>query len=187
MCRLCVIFKFMPKNKGNKNKIKDSKTKAIELIPFEQRISKSIGSVMSLYIHTAVFVLSFLLIILGVSTEMVLLTLTTVVSLEAIYLSILIQIAVNKNTESLEEVEEDLGEIQEDLGEIADDVEDIQEDIDEIADDVEDIQEDIDEIEEEVDDIEEGDNKRDNEVNIKFKNIDEQLSLILQEIKNLKK
>ncbi len=128
---------------------------------------------MSLYIHTAVFTLSFLLIMLGVSTEKVLLTLTTLVSLEAIYLSILIQIAVNKNTESLEEVEEDLDEIQEDL--------------DEIADDVEDIQEDIDDIEEEVEDIEEGDNKRDNEVNIKFKNIDEQLSLILQEIKNLKK
>jgi peptidoglycan hydrolase CwlO-like protein len=163
----------MPKNKGNKNKIKDSKTKATEFVPFEEKISKSIGSVMSLYIHTAVFTLSFLLIILGFSTEIVLLTLTTLVSLEAIYLSILIQIAVNKNTESLEEVEEDLDEIQEDL--------------DEIADDVEDIQEDIDEIEEEVDDIEDSDNKRDNEVNVKFKNIDEQLSLILQEIKNLKK
>ncbi len=173
MSTVYVIFKFMPKNKGKKNKTKDGKTKVMEPVPFEQRISKSIGSVMSLYIHTAVFTLSFLLIMLGVSTEKVLLTLTTLVSLEAIYLSILIQIAVNKNTESLEEVEEDLDEIQEDL--------------DEIADDVEDIQEDIDDIEEEVEDIEEGDNKRDNEVNIKFKNIDEQLSLILQEIKNLKK
>lgn len=163
----------MPKNKGNKNKAKAAKVKVIEHVPFEEKISKSIGSVTSLYIHTAIFILSFLLIILGVSTEIVLLTLTTLVSLEAIYLSILIQIAVNKNTESLEEVEEDLDEIQEDL--------------DEIADDVEDIQEDIDGIEEEVDDIEEGDNKRDNEVNVKFKNIDEQLSLILQEIKNLKK
>lgn len=163
----------MPKNKGIKDKSKKSKIKVIEHVPFEEKISKSIGSVTSLYIHTAIFILSFLLIILGVSTEIVLLTLTTLVSLEAIYLSILIQIAVNKNTESLEEVEEDLDEIQEDL--------------DEIADDVEDIQEDIDEIEEEVDDIEEGDNKRDNEVNVKFKNIDEQLSLILQEIKNLKK
>jgi peptidoglycan hydrolase CwlO-like protein len=163
----------MPKNKEIKDKSKNNKIKVIEHIPFEEKISKSIGSVTSLYIHTAVFALSFLLIILGVSTEIVLLTLTTLVSLEAIYLSILIQIAVNKNTESLEEVEEDLDEIQEDL--------------DEIADDVEDIQEDIDEIEEEVDDIEEGDNKRDNEVNVKFKNIDEQLNLILQEIKNLKK
>lgn len=173
MCTVCVIFKFMPKNKGNKNKIKAVKIKTLEHIPFEEKISKSIGSVTSLYIHTAIFILSFLLIILGVSTEIVLLTLTTLVSLEAIYLSILIQIAVNKNTESLEEVEEDLDEIQEDL--------------DEIADDVEDIQEDIDEIEEEVDEIEDSDNKRDNEVNVKFKNIDEQLSLILQEIKNLKK
>lgn len=168
----------MPKNKGNKDKLKkdkvnNNKTNNTESVPFEERISKSIGSVMSLYIHTAIFITAFLLILIGFSTEIVLLTLTTLVSLEAIYLSILIQISVNKNTESLEEVEEDLDEIQEDL--------------DEIADDVEDIQEDIDGIEEEVDDIEEGDNKRDNEVNVKFKNIDEQLNLILQEIKNLKK
>lgn len=173
MCIVYVIFKLMHKNKGNKNKIKTAKKKNLDKVPFEERISKSIGSVASLYVHTAIFTIAFLLIALGFSTEIVLLTLTTLVSLEAIYLSILIQIAVNKNTQSLEEVEEDLDEIQEDL--------------DEIADDVEDIQEDIDDIEEEVDDIEEGDNKRDNEVNVKFKNIDEQLNLILQEIKNLKK
>ncbi len=141
--------------------------------PFEEKIATWVGSTSSLYIHTAIFLASFLLILLGVSEERVLLILTTLVSLEAIYLAIFIQMSVNKNTESLEEVEEDLGEIQEDI-------EDIQEDVDEI-------QEDIDEIEEDVDDIEEGDNKRDKQVDDKFKSIDRQLEIILQEIKNLKK
>ncbi len=165
-------------------KIKDEKKIKIAKIPvpetFEEKVSKSIGSIWSLYIHTAIFVLSFLLIILGVSTEEVLLTLTTLVSLEAIYLSIFIQMAVNKNTESLEEVEEDLDEIQEDIDEIQEGVESIEEDIDEI-------QEDVEEIEEDVDEIEEGDNKRDKAVNDKFTKIDNQLNLILAELKNLQK
>ncbi|MBC7981904.1 hypothetical protein H7X65_02395 [Candidatus Parcubacteria bacterium] len=165
-------------------KIKDEKKIKLPKIPakltFEEKVSKSIGSIWSLYIHTGIFLLSFLLIILGVSTEEVLLTLTTLVSLEAIYLSIFIQMAVNKNTESLEEVEEDLGEIQEDIDEIQEGVDSIEEDIDEI-------QEDVEEIEEDVDEIEEGDTKREKEVNDKFTKIDNQLNLILDEIKNLRK
>ncbi len=152
--------------------IKNKDKKAIQK-PFEERIATWVGSTSSLFIHTALFLSAFILILLGVSEERVLLILTTIVSLEAIYLAIFIQMSVNKNTESLEEVEEDLGEIQEDI-------EDIQEDVDEI-------QEDIDEIEEEVDDIEEGDTKRDKVVNDKFNKIDQQLEVILQEIKNLKK
>lgn len=148
------------------DKIKDIKMKKEQKISFEEKVSKGIGSKMSLYIHTALFTFSFLLIILGVSTEQVLLILTTIVSLEAIYLAIFIQMTVNKNTESLEEVEEDLDDIQEDLDEI---------------------QEDIDDIEEDVDDIEDSDTKRDREVNFRFKSIDNQLANILEEIKNLKK
>lgn len=153
-------------------KSKDKKAKIETKITFEEKISKGIGSTLSLYIHTALFLLSFFLMLLGVPADRVLLILTTLVSLEAIYLAIFIQMTVNKNTESLEEVEEDLDEIQEDI-------EDIQEDVDEI-------QEDIDGIEEEVDDIEEGDSKRDKAVDDKFRSIDSQLQLILQEIKNLK-
>ena len=150
----------------NKNKNKDIKK------PIEERLAMWIGTKSSLYIHTLLFLFALMLILLGVSEERVLLILTTLVSLEAIYLAIFIQMSVNKNTESLEEVEEDLGEIQEDI-------EDIQEDVDEI-------QEDIDEIEEEVDDIEEGDNKRDKEIDNKFININNQLENILEEIKKLK-
>jgi len=149
-------------------------------LTFDQKVSRGVGSMMSLYIHTAIFLFAGALIVLGVSTEEVLLMLTTLVSLEAIYLSIFIQMAVNKNTESLEDIEEDVEEIQEDI-------EEIQEDVDEIQEDVDEIQEDVEEIEEEVDEIEDLDNKRDKEVNDKFKNIDNQLNLILEELKNLRK
>lgn len=154
------------------NKTKEKKIKIKPKITFEEKISKGVGSTLSLYIHTAVFALSFVLILLGVPADRVLLILTTLVSLEAIYLAIFIQMTVNKNTESLEEVEEDLDEIQEDI-------EDIQEDVDEI-------QEDIDGIEEEVDEIEDLDNKRDKEVDVKFGDINKQLQIILEEIKSLK-
>ncbi len=151
----------------DKTKLKTPKIPKIQApITFEQKVSRNVGSIWSLYIHTVLFTISFLLIILGISAEKVLLTLTTIVSLEAIYLSIFIQMAVNKNTDSLEEVEEDLDEIQEDIDEI---------------------QEDVEEIEEDVEEIEDSDNKRDKAVNDKFKNIDNQLQLILEEIKNLRK
>jgi len=77
-----------------------------------------IGSIESLIVHTLFFVVAFLFGILGVSWNKILLTLTTVVSLEAIYLAIFIQMSVNRNTTSLAEVEEDIDEIQEDVDEI---------------------------------------------------------------------
>ena len=72
------------------------------------------------------------LALLGVRLDTILLVLTTAVSLEAIYLAIFIQIAVNQNTQSLQGVEEDIDEIQEDVDEIQKDVDEIQEDVDEI-------------------------------------------------------
>jgi chromosome segregation ATPase len=65
--------------------------------------------------------------------------LTTVVSLEAIYIANLIQFTVNRNTQSLKEVEEDIDEIQEDVEELGEDVDEIQEDIEDIQEDVEDM------------------------------------------------
>ncbi len=106
------------------------------------RFTEWVGSISSLIVHTILFVASFLLIALGVNTETVLLVLTTVVSLEAIYLAIFIQMTVNRNTQSLEEVEEDIDEIQEDI-------EGVEKDIDEIQKDVDEIQEDVDEMTEE--------------------------------------
>jgi len=96
-----------------------------------------IGSINSILVHTALFLLSFLLMVFGVNVDRVLLVLTTVVSLEAIYLAIFIQMTVNRNTARLRAVSRDIDEIQEDVEEISEDIDEIQEDIDEIQEDVE--------------------------------------------------
>lgn len=112
-----------------------------------------IGSIQSLIVHTLLFALSFSLVFFGVALEQILLVVTTVVSLEAIYLAIFIQIALNQQAQSLEEVEKDVDQIQDTVEEIHEDVEEIQEDVDEIQEDVEEIQEDVEEIEKDVDEI----------------------------------
>ena len=86
-----------------------------------------IGSTSSLIFHTIFFIISFALIFLGISVEDVLLILTTVVSLEAIYLAIFIQMTINRNTLQLHAVEKDIEEITEDIEDIQEDVEDISE------------------------------------------------------------
>lgn len=91
-----------------------------------------IGTTQSLVVHTLFFIGSLALAVLGFNTDQVLLVLTTLVSLEAIYLSIFIQMTVNRNTKSLEEVEADIDEIQEDVEGLEEDVEEISTDIDEI-------------------------------------------------------
>ncbi len=94
-----------------------------------------IGSFPSLIIHTLIFASCFVVGFLHGNWDTVLLVLTTIVSLEAIYLSIFIQMSINRNTESLEEVEKDIDEIQKDVDEIAEDVEDIAEDVEELQED----------------------------------------------------
>lgn len=91
-----------------------------------------IGSFPSLIIHTIIFIACFLAGFIWHNWDTVLLVLTTIVSLEAIYLSIFIQMSINRNTESLEEVGKDIDEIQEDIDEIQEDVEDIAEDVEEL-------------------------------------------------------
>ena len=66
-------------------------------------IINSMGSVISLIIHTIFFVFAWLF------TDF--LFLTTVVSLEAIYLSILIQMSVNYQSKKLQSIQEDMEEI----------------------------------------------------------------------------
>lgn len=115
---------------------------------WDEKLTGWIGSVSSLAMHTLIFGGVFVSILLGAPVDKSLLVLTTIVSLEAIYLSILIQMSVNRASQSLEEVEEDLGEIQEDIDEIQSDVEEIQEGVEEMEEEIEEIQEDIEQIEE---------------------------------------
>jgi len=91
-----------------------------------------VGTPESLIAHTIVFAASFAFVLSGAPLATVLLVLTTAVSLEAIYLSIFIQMTVNRNTQSLEEVGEDIGEIQEDVKELETGVDEISGDIDKI-------------------------------------------------------
>lgn len=95
---------------------------------FSKKITYWIGSPQSILFHTFFFVGIFSLRFFNVAPSDILLVLTTIVSLEAIYLSIFIQMTVNKHGEELEEVSEDIDEIQKDVDEIQEDVEDIQKD-----------------------------------------------------------
>ena len=119
------------------------------------KATKWIGSTQSLVVHTILFVGAFIIALLGVPFDRVLLVLTTIVSLEAIYLSIFIQMSVNRNEQRLNLVSEDIDEIQEDIEEISEDIEEISEDVGEIQEDVEQIEKDVDEIQEDIDEIQE--------------------------------
>jgi uncharacterized membrane protein (DUF106 family) len=105
----------------------------IKLEKIADKATRWIGSIRSLILHTIVFVLSFIIPFSGLVTfEQMLLILTTLLSLEAIYLAIFIQMSVNKNSQDIEIIQEDVGEIQEDIDEIQKDVDEIQEDIEEM-------------------------------------------------------
>lgn len=121
-----------------------------KLSPIEKQakaLTHWVGSPASIVTHTIIFVVAFSIAGLGlVSFDRVLLVLTTIVSLEAIYLAIFIQMTINMQAEAIAEVEQDIEEIQEDVGEIQEDIEDIQEDVEEIGEDVEELHEDVEEI-----------------------------------------
>ena len=88
----------------------------LEKISF--KIIEWVGTPYSVILHTLVFLFFSALAFFKIfSVNTVLLIFTTWLSCEAIYLSIFIQMSVNRNTESLEEVEEDIVGIQEEASE----------------------------------------------------------------------
>ncbi len=167
---------------------------------FSIKLTESIGTSKSVLIHSFLFVGIFSLHFIGFDTDKILLILTTVVSLEAIYLSIFIQMTINRNTESLKEVEKDVDEIQEDVDEIQEDVDEIQKDVDEIQEDVDEIQEDVEGIEDEVvdmskdiDNIQAEDDKEDKyaiehvaQTQKMISKIETQMQIIISELNSLK-
>jgi len=120
--------------------------KSTKLDIITHRVTKWIGSVSSLITHTIVFVAVMISPVFGFSEDYVLLVLTTIVSLEAIYLAILIQYTVNRHSEALEDVAEDIEEVAEDVEEVTKNVGEISEDVEELAEDVGEISEDVDEL-----------------------------------------
>lgn len=125
-----------------------------------------IGSVQSLIVHTVIFIGVFSLSFFGFDFDRILLILTTLLSFEAIYLAIFIQMTVNRNTVQLHEVEKD---------------------IEEISEDIEDIQEDVEEISEE-DGEEEKEEEREKQQNkLALAKLEQALASLLKEIEELKK
>ena len=102
-----------------------------KLEKISDKITLWIGTPVSIVVHTIIFIVIFLLKFLDFSVDQILLILTTAVSLEAIYLSIFIQMSVNKTKLTIAGVEKDIDDIQEDVQEISEDIEDINEDDDE--------------------------------------------------------
>lgn len=137
---------------------KKSEKKQGKLEELALNATKWLGTTRSLVVHTIIFGAVYSLVLLNVPFDKIQLTLTTIISIEAIYLSLFIQLAVNNAKESLEDVEEDIDEIQEDVegleggfGEIQEDVEGLggnvkkmRRNVEELEADVEDISEDID-------------------------------------------
>ncbi len=111
-------------------KARKNKTPVLERLSV--KVTDWVGTPYSLVVHTFFFIGIFALKFFGYPIDQILLILTTAVSLEAIYLAILIQMTVNRNTASLEAVEDDIEDIQEDVEDLEEEVEDISEDIDHI-------------------------------------------------------
>jgi low affinity Fe/Cu permease len=122
-----------------------AKHKKILNVTVAEKFTTWLGSPVSIVVHTLLFIAAFALVGFGVDLDTVLLTLTTAVSLEAIYLALFIQMTVNRNTKSLADVEEDIEEIAEDVEGIEKDIDEIEKDIDEMQEDVEEIEKDNDE------------------------------------------
>lgn len=162
-----------------------------QTVEFVSRVTSWVGSVQSLVLHTGVFIAVFVLGIAGVASwDFLLLVLTTIVSLEAIYLAIFIQFTVNQQAKSLKEVEEDVAEIQEDVEDITEDMEDIQEDIEEISEDIDEIQEDVDDIQEDVEGITEGeeeDEHRKSTQKVTLEQLTSDIQRVLSDLEQLKK
>jgi septal ring factor EnvC (AmiA/AmiB activator) len=154
------------------------------------------GSVHSLIIHTLLFTLAFCSYFFGASFSNILLVVTTIVSLEAIYLSLFAQMTLNQHSDDLEGIQEDVEEIGEDVEgiekdveEIQKDVEDISEDVGEIQEDVEEISEDVEEIQKDVEDIGEDveEINEDEDDGKRYDRIEKTLATLMSEIAELKK
>ena len=157
---------------------------------FALAITRAVGSPASIVVHSILFAGSFVLAFVGiVPFDRMLLILTTIVSLEAIYLAIFIQMTINYQGAQIAAVTEDIDEIQEDVGEIQEDVEEMTEDVEEIQKDVDEIQEDVTEMSEDVGELEESeteDEKRKREQMKTLSTIETTLLKLADDIERLK-
>ena len=133
-----------------------------DLVRAIERVIVWIGSPISLALHTVVFIAFFVAPLTAIiSWDSMFAVLTNVVSLEAIYLAIFIQMSVNRQAATLKGVEEDVGDIQEDVEELGENVEELGENVEELGENVEDLKEDVEDIQEDIGEI--GDDDDDDE------------------------
>jgi len=145
--------------------IKKKKKKRIILDEISDKVIKWVGSTQSLMVHTAIFFVTFISPwIFNISFDLVLLVLTTIVSLEAIYLAIFIQRSVNQQAIRLDDVEDALDDVEESL---------------------DDVEESLDDVEESIDDVEESLSARHNHA-AASKKLERSLETIIEELKALK-
>lgn len=173
-------------------------------VNWSEKITGWIGTPTSIFLHSVFFVGIYVLRFFGWEYSDINLILTTVVSLEAIYLSLFIQLSVNRQAQNIQDVAEDIGEISEDIDEIEKDVDRLEKDVDEIEEDVDHIERNIDEVEKNVDEIEEDvkelseDSEMDamedkkieltqTQINSKLESIEQVMSRLIAEIDSLKK
>lgn len=101
---------------------KNNQRKLDALEKISIKITSWVGTPLSIIFHTLVFATFTSLLISGAPFDKVILVWNTLVSLEAIYLALFIQMTVNRNTESLEEFSEDIEDIQENVEDISEDI-----------------------------------------------------------------
>jgi uncharacterized membrane protein len=148
-----------------------------------------IGSTASLVLHTLIFIGFFAVSLLKwVPWDLMLLVLTTVVSLEAIYLAIFIQMTVNRQSQSLKDVEEEVGDIQENIEELGENVEGLGENVEELGENVEDLKEDVEDIQEDIGEIseDEEDEARDKKQAEMIETLTNDVRAILRSLESLK-
>jgi hydrogenase maturation factor len=99
-----------------------------------------IGTPSSLFVHSVFFIFMCSLILFGFSSTDVLLILTTIVSLEAIYLSIFIQMSVNRqgieNEETRQVLSSGLSNLQETMDEVSETMDEVSEMVEEVVEEV---------------------------------------------------
>lgn len=132
-------------------KKKPSKNRQLEDLAI--KTTQWIGTPLSIILHTLLFAVAFIFYFFGVAFDKILLVLTTIVSLEAIYLSLFIQLSVNKNTQSLEEVEEDIEEIAEDVEGLEGEFDEIQEDVEGLEGNIKKLRQNVTELGADIEDI----------------------------------
>ncbi|NTW90123.1 MAG: DUF1003 domain-containing protein [Candidatus Moranbacteria bacterium] len=148
---------------------------------------RSVGSIPSLVVHTILFVGIFALQFFGFGFDQIMLILTTIVSLEAIYLSIFIQMSVNRQAARIEAVSEDVEDISEDVEEISKDIDTIQEEVKEIGEEVEDISEDVEDIGEEIEKDDKEDSAERTEDLARLAKIETTLEELLRQVRDMEK